>query len=81
MRLTHDICDYCPNPSNYPKTQIKGENMKIWFCLNNDGEIYCIGKFSDIQQADTQADKMGLSPIWLLDEETAKTWRNQLKIS
>lgn len=53
--------------------------MKIWFCLNNDGEIYCIGKFSDIAEADYQADKMGLSPIWLLDEETAKNWRNKLK--
>lgn len=55
--------------------------MKIWFCLNNDGDIYCIGKFSNIQQADTQADKMGLCPIWLLDEETAKRWINRLKTS
>jgi hypothetical protein len=27
MRLKHDFCDPCPNPSNYPKTQIKGETM------------------------------------------------------
>jgi len=53
--------------------------MKIWFCLNTDGEIYCIGKFLDIAEADVQADKMGLSPIWLLDDETAKNWRDKLK--
>jgi len=41
--------------------------------------IYCIGKFLDIAEADVQADKMGLSPIWLLDDETAKNWRDKLK--
>jgi len=53
--------------------------MNTWFCLNTDGEIYCIGKFLDIAEADVQADKMGLSPIWLLDDETAKNWRDKLK--
>jgi hypothetical protein len=53
--------------------------MNTWFCLNTDGEIYYIGKFSDIAEADHQADKMGLSPIWLLDEETAKNWIDKLK--
>jgi hypothetical protein len=53
--------------------------MQTWFCLNNDGEIYCIGKFASIQEADMQADKMGLSAIWLFDQETANKWINQLK--
>ena len=78
MRRLSGMLDEC---GYFLQITLKVKKMKIWFCLNNDGEIYCIGKFSDIQQADTQADKMGLSPIWLLDEETAKNWRNQLQIT
>jgi hypothetical protein len=53
--------------------------MQTWFCLNNDGEIYCVGQFISIQEADMQADKMGLSAIWLFDQETADKWINKLK--
>jgi len=28
--LKHDLCDLSPNPSNYPKTQIKGEKMTYY---------------------------------------------------
>ena len=60
---------------------MKGVNMKIWFCLNfDDGEIYCLGKFSNFEQADIQANIMGLSPVWLIDEETAKQWKTKLEI-
>jgi hypothetical protein len=55
--------------------------MKIWFCLNfDDGEIYCLGKFSNFEQADIQANIIGLSPVWLIDEETAKQWKTKLEI-
>ena len=42
MRLTHDICNYCSNPSNYPKTQIKGVNMKTFQIFKNVSYEYFV---------------------------------------
>ena len=52
--------------------------MEKWYCLNSDGKIYIIGNCENFDQADIQANLMGLDAIWIIDEQTANQWRSAL---
>ena len=52
--------------------------MKKWYCLNKDGQLYIIGEYANYDEADIQANLMGLDPIWIIDQETAIEWRNAM---
>lgn len=49
--------------------------MTKWYALNQKGDMVYVGEFEDFGKAD---DSLEYSPVWLVDEETARTWLVQL---
>ena len=52
-----------------------GHCHKKWYALNQEGDMVYVGEFEDFTDADESLD---YSPVWLVDEETARTWLSQL---
>ena len=49
--------------------------MTKWYALNQEGDMVYVGEFEDFTDAD---ESLEYSPVWLVDEETARTWLAQL---
>lgn len=47
-----------------------------WFVLGQSGDMEYIGEFVTFEEAD---ESLGTSPVWLVDEETARMWLEQLQ--
>lgn len=54
------------------------EKSEIWFAVSDMGELFCLGHCGDFDQAEEEATNSGINPIWMIDEETAKQWKNVL---
>lgn len=52
--------------------------MKKWYALNQNGDMQYVGEFVDFCSAD---ESLEYSVVWLVDEETARTWLAQLQES
>lgn len=50
-------------------------SLKKWYALNQEGDMVYVGEFKDFADAD---ESLEYSPVWLVDEETARTWLVQL---
>ena len=48
---------------------------KKWYALNQEGDMVFVGEFEDFTDAD---ESLEYSPVWLVDEETARMWLSQL---
>lgn len=48
---------------------------KRWFALDQNGDMVCVGEFDSFEDAD---ESLKTSVVWLVDEETARTWISQL---
>lgn len=53
--------------------------MKHYWVLKNDGHIYYLGEQMDFDAADKAADRVGGDTLWVIDEATAKEWKQALK--
>jgi len=51
---------------------------EIYFCLAADGLIYNLGDHGDYEAADDTATSLGLDVIWMLGEDTARSWLDTL---
>jgi len=54
------------------------KDSEMFFCLSGDGELYILGNHGDWEAAEDTAQNLGLDPIWVFGEESAKQWRNTL---
>lgn len=54
------------------------KDSEMYFCLASDGLLYILGNHGDFEAAEDTARDMGLEVIWLLDEQTARSWRDTL---
>ena len=52
-------------------------NQKYW-ALGEDGLLYYIGLYENYEEADIGAENMKVKAIWLVDQETANSWRDTL---
>ena len=52
--------------------------MKNYWALNEDGLLYYLGQYENYEEADIGAESMKLKAIWLIDQETANSWRDTL---
>lgn len=52
------------------------EELISWFALGQCGDMVYIGEFATFEAAD---ESMDTSPVWLVDEEIARMWLEQLK--
>jgi hypothetical protein len=49
--------------------------MSKWYGISDEGDMYCIGKCKDLQEAHKVADEMGIDNIVsLIDGERAESW-------
>jgi hypothetical protein len=48
----------------------------IYFALNADGRLFNLGECADFEQTQEIADNFGIDPIWVFNQDTAKTWTN-----
>lgn len=46
-----------------------------WYALNQEGDMMYVGEFDNFTDAD---ESLETSPVWLVDEETARNWLVQL---
>jgi hypothetical protein len=51
---------------------------ETYFCLASDGLIYNLGDHGDYEAADATAESLGLEVIWMLGEDTARSWMDTL---
>ena len=58
-------------------TEYENDTQNYW-ALNEDGLLYYLGQYENYEKADIEAEEMGLSVIWLIDQETANSWRNTI---
>lgn len=54
------------------------KDSEMFFCLSSDGQLYILGNHGDWEAAEDTATNMGLDPIWVFGEESAKQWRSVL---
>ena len=54
------------------------KTSEIYFCLASDGLIYNLGDHGDIEAADATAESLGLDVIWMLGEDSARSWMETL---
>lgn len=54
------------------------KDSEMFFCLSSDGMLWILGNHGAWEAADDTAQSMGLDPIWVFGEETAKQWRSVL---
>ena len=48
--------------------------MIKWYGISNEGDMYCMGKCKNLQQANEVADDMGIDIVSLIDGEKAESW-------
>ena len=53
-------------------------DSEMYFCLASDGLIWILGNHGDTEAARETAQSMGLDIVWLIDEQTARSWRDTL---
>ena len=53
-------------------------DSEMFFCLSSDGELYILGNHGDWEAAEATATDLGLDPIWVFGEQSAKQWRGVL---
>ena len=58
-------------------TEYENDTQNYW-ALNEDGLLYYLGQHENYEKADIEAEETGLSVIWLIDQETANSWRNTI---
>lgn len=59
-----------------PKS-ITGDAMTNYYALLDSGDIVYLGEFEDFESADEC--KIAIYAVWIVDEEQAVLWLNQLK--
>lgn len=47
-----------------------------WFALTHEGALVSLGKQLSFDDAEAEAEKMGLQAIWILDQPTAQSWQS-----
>jgi glycerol-3-phosphate responsive antiterminator len=47
-----------------------------WYALDQNGDMVYVGEFETFEAAD---ESLNTNVVWLVDEETARTWLTQLK--
>ena len=53
--------------------------MTLYYALANDGRIYNLCDCGNFEEAEHSAQAIGIDPIWIADETTAKEWRTVLE--
>jgi len=48
--------------------------MSKWYGISHEGDMYCLGKCKNVQEANEVADDMGVDIISLIPQEQAETW-------
>jgi hypothetical protein len=48
--------------------------MSKWYGISNEGDMYCVGKCKDLEEANQVADEMGIDIVSLIDGERAESW-------
>jgi phosphopantetheinyl transferase len=48
--------------------------MSKWYGISNEGDMYCLGKCKNVQEANEVADDMGVDIVSLIPQEQAETW-------
>jgi hypothetical protein len=49
-----------------------------YFCLAADGDLWALGSHGDFESAESAAESMELTPVWVFGSTTAKEWRDFL---
>lgn len=65
-------------PTEYETNYEEEDDKQNYWALNEDGLLYIIGRYENYEGADIEAEKMGLRVLWLIDQETANSWRDTL---
>lgn len=63
----NDICRACSS-----------KDKQNYWALGEDGLLYHIGQYENYEEADIGAENMKVKAIWLVDQETANSWRDTL---
>lgn len=75
--LDRTFCTTCQTELEVGRVGLCGEcHPKKWYALNQEGDMVYVGEFDDFTDAD---ESLEYSPVWLVDEETARMWLSQLK--
>ena len=51
----------------------------VYFALGSDGFLHTLGDHGDMEAAEESALDLGLTTVWLFDEETARSWVEYLE--
>ena len=54
------------------------KTSETYFALASDGFIYNLGDHGDYEAANDTAESLGLDVIWMLGEDTARSWNDTL---
>ena len=54
------------------------KTSETYFALASDGLIYNLGDHGDYEAANDTAESLGLDVIWMLGEDTARSWNDTL---
>ena len=57
------------------RANIMSERKRKWFCLNHLGNMQYVGEFKTYEEAD---EALQFDCVWLIPEEEAKVWLEQL---
>jgi len=60
------------------KESVTMKTHETYFCLASDGLIYNLGDHGDYEAADATAESLNLEVIWMLGEDTARSWMDTL---
>lgn len=52
------------------------DELTKWYALDQNGDMIYVGEFETFEAAD---ESLNTNVVWLVDEETARTWLTQLK--
>jgi hypothetical protein len=58
---------------------MENDNSGRWFAIADDGRLYCLADCGDMEAAEESAADLGINPIWIIDPETARQWRDLLQ--
>ena len=48
--------------------------MSKWYWISHEGDMYCLCKCKNVQEANEVADDMGVDIVSLIPQEQAETW-------
>lgn len=75
--LDRTFCTECQTELEIGQVGLCDEcRPKKWYALNQEGDMVYVGEFESFTDAD---ESLEYSPVWLVDEETARMRLSQLK--